>query len=72
MVDTINKLLRVSRKLLQELGREPLAEEISEVMKIPEEKVRKMMKIIQTPISLETPIGEEGGRIMNFKHHSKL
>jgi len=60
MVETINKLLRVSKKLLQELGREPLVEEISEVMKIPEEKVIKMMKIILTPISLETPIGEEG------------
>jgi len=60
MVETINKLLKVSKKLLQELGREPLAEEISEVMKIPEEKVIKMMKIILTPISLETPIGEEG------------
>ena len=60
MVETINKLIRVSKQLLQELGREPLAEEISKVMEIPEEKIREIMKIAQAPVSLETPIGEEG------------
>ena len=60
MVETINKLIRVSKQLLQELGREPLAEEISEVMEMPEEKIREIMKIAQAPVSLETPIGEEG------------
>ena len=59
MVETINKLLRVQRQLLQELGREPLPEEISEVMDIPVERVIEIQKISQEPISLETPIGEE-------------
>jgi len=59
MVETINKLIRVSRQLLQKLGREPIAEEISEMMELPEEKVREIMKIAQEPVSLETPIGEE-------------
>jgi RNA polymerase primary sigma factor len=59
MVETINKLIRVSRQLLQEYGREPLPEEIAEEMDIPEEKVREIMKIAQEPVSLETPIGEE-------------
>ncbi len=59
MVETINKLIRVSRQLLQEYGREPLPEEIAEVMGIPEEKVREIIKIAQEPVSLETPIGEE-------------
>jgi RNA polymerase primary sigma factor len=59
MVETINKLVRVSRQLLQEYGREPLPEEIAEEMGIPEEKVREIMKIAQEPVSLETPIGEE-------------
>jgi RNA polymerase primary sigma factor len=59
MVETINKLSRVSRQLLQELGREPTAEEIGEVLKIPPERVREIIKIAQEPISLETPIGEE-------------
>ena len=59
MVETINKLIRVSRQLLQQLGREPLAEEISQTMELPEEKVREIMKIAQEPVSLETPIGEE-------------
>ncbi|WP_422444169.1 RNA polymerase sigma factor RpoD [Thermoanaerobacterium sp. DL9XJH110] len=59
MVETINKLIRVSRQLLQELGREPLPEEIAEEMEIPVEKVREIMKIAQEPVSLETPIGEE-------------
>ncbi|MGI6072048.1 MAG: RNA polymerase sigma factor RpoD [Lachnospiraceae bacterium] len=59
MVETINKLLRVSRQLLQELGREPTDEEIAERMDTTPENVRKIMKISQDPISLETPIGEE-------------
>lgn len=59
MVETINKLIRVSRQLLQEYGREPLPEEIAEEMGIPEEKVRDILKIAQEPVSLETPIGEE-------------
>ena len=59
MVETINKLIRVSRQLLQEYGREPQPEEIAREMGISEEKVREIMKIAQEPISLETPIGEE-------------
>ena len=59
MVETINKLIRVSRQLLQELGREPTAEELAVEMQMPEEKVREIMKIAQEPVSLETPIGEE-------------
>ncbi len=59
MVETINKLVRVSRQLLQELGREPTPEEIAERMEIPVERVREIMKISQEPVSLETPIGEE-------------
>jgi RNA polymerase primary sigma factor len=59
MVETINKLIRVSRQLVQELGREPLAEEIAEHMDITPEKVREILKISQDPVSLETPIGEE-------------
>ncbi len=59
MVETINKLIRVSRQLLQEYGREPQPEEIAEEMDIPVEKVREIMKIAQEPVSLETPIGEE-------------
>ncbi len=59
MIETINKLTRTSRSLVQELGREPTAEEIGERMDLPASKVRKIMKIAQEPISLETPIGEE-------------
>lgn len=59
MVETINKLVRVSRQLLQELGRDPQPEEIAKEMEIPVEKVRDIMKIAQEPVSLETPIGEE-------------
>ena len=59
MVETINKLIRVSRQLLQEYGREPQPEEIAEVLGIPEDKVREIIKIAQEPVSLETPIGEE-------------
>lgn len=59
MVETINKLIRVSRQLLQELGREPLPEEIAKHMDMSVDKVREIMKIAQEPVSLETPIGEE-------------
>ena len=59
MVETINKLIRISRQLLQEYGREPTPEEIGKVMKMPTERVREIIKIAQEPISLETPIGEE-------------
>ena len=59
MVETINKLIRVSRQLLQELGREPTPEEIAEEMNLPVDRVREILKISQEPVSLETPIGEE-------------
>ncbi len=59
MIETINKLIRISRSLVQEIGREPTSEEISEKMDLPVNKVRKIIKIAQEPISLETPIGEE-------------
>jgi RNA polymerase primary sigma factor len=63
MIETINKLIRTSRYLVQELGREPTPEEIAEKMELPEDKVRKVLKIAKEPISLETPIGDddEGG-----------
>jgi RNA polymerase primary sigma factor len=59
MVETINKLVRINRQLLQELGRDPTPEEIAAEMDIPPERVREIMKIAQEPVSLETPIGEE-------------
>ncbi len=59
MIETINKLVRTSRQLVQELGREPTPEEIAEKMELPVDKVRKVLKIAKEPISLETPIGEE-------------
>ena len=59
MVETINRLMRVSRQLLQELGRDPIPEEIAKAMEMPVSKVREIMKISQEPVSLETPIGEE-------------
>ena len=59
MIETVNKLIRTSRALVQELGREPSSEEIAKRMDIPVSKVRKVLKIAQEPISLETPIGEE-------------
>ncbi len=59
MVETINKLIRVSRQLLQELGREPTPEEIAEEMNMPADRVREILKISQEPVSMETPIGEE-------------
>src|SRR5699024_8185123 len=58
-VETINKLIRVSRQLLQELGREPVPEEIAKELDMPVERVREILKISQEPVSLETPIGEE-------------
>ena len=62
MVETINKLIRVSRQLLQELGREPTPEEIAAQLDMPVERVREILKISQEPVSLETPIGEEEGQ----------
>ncbi|HEY7091778.1 MAG TPA: sigma-70 family RNA polymerase sigma factor, partial [Ktedonobacterales bacterium] len=59
MVETINRLIRISRRLLQELGREPTSEEIAAEMEITPEKVREIIKVSQEPVSLETPIGEE-------------
>jgi RNA polymerase primary sigma factor len=59
MIETINKLIRTSRQLVQENGREPSPEEIAERMQLPLDKVRKVLKIAKEPISLETPIGEE-------------
>jgi RNA polymerase primary sigma factor len=59
MIETINKLIRTSRQLVQEIGREPSPEEIAERMNLPLDKVRKVLKIAKEPISLETPIGEE-------------
>src|SRR5699024_3156174 len=59
MVETINKLIRIQRQLLQDLGREPTPEEIGEEMDIPADRVREILKISQEPVSLETPIGEE-------------
>ena len=59
MVETINKLLRISRRLIQEFGREPTSEEIGEYMEVSPERVREILKLSQEPVSLETPIGEE-------------
>jgi RNA polymerase primary sigma factor len=59
MVETINKVMRISRQLLQELGHDPTPEEIAEDMGMPDEKVREILTIAQEPVSLETPIGEE-------------
>ena len=59
MVETINKLMRIQRQLIQELGRDPTPAEIAEVMEVSEDKVREILKIAQEPVSLETPIGEE-------------
>ena len=66
MVETINKLIRVSRQLLQELGRDPKPEEIAKEMDMTEDKVREIMKIAQDPVSLETPIGEEDSHLGDF------
>jgi RNA polymerase primary sigma factor len=72
MVETINKLVRTSRRLLQELGREPKEEEIAEVMGISAEKVREINKISQDPVSLETPIGEEDSHLGDFVEDKEI
>jgi RNA polymerase primary sigma factor len=59
MIETINKLNRISRQMLQEMGREPTPEELAERMDMPEDKIRKVLKISKEPISLETPIGDD-------------
>jgi RNA polymerase primary sigma factor len=59
MIETINKLNRISRQILQEKGREPTPEELAERMEMPEDKVRKVLKIAKEPISMETPIGDD-------------
>jgi RNA polymerase primary sigma factor len=59
MIETINKLNRISRQMLQEMGREPSPEELSERMQMPEDKIRKVLKIAKEPISMETPIGDD-------------
>lgn len=59
MIETINKLNRISRQMLQEMGREPLPEELAERMQMPEDKIRKVLKIVKEPISMETPIGDD-------------
>lgn len=67
MIETINKLNRISRQMLQEMGREPTPEELSERMELPEDKVRKVLKIAKEPISMETPIGDdEDSRLGDF------
>ena len=72
MIETINKLIRTSRYLVQELGREPTPEEIANKMEHPLEKVRKALKIAKEPISLETPIGEEDSRLGDFIEDKKI
>ena len=59
MIETINKLNRVSRQMLQEMGREPTPEELGDRMEMPEDKVRRVLKIAKEPISMETPIGDD-------------
>ncbi len=66
MIETINKMNRISRQILQEHGREPTARELSERMEIPEDKVRRVMKISKEPISTETPVGDEDSRLGDF------
>ncbi len=61
MVETINRVIRKSRQLQQELGREPTSEEIGEALELPPDRVREILKISQDPVSLEMPIGEEAG-----------
>ena len=72
MIETINKLIRTSRYLVQELGREPTPEEIANKMEYPLEKVRKVLKIAKEPISLETPIGEEDSHLGDFIEDKKI
>jgi len=73
MIETINTLMRTSRALVQEYGREPTAEEIAKHMEIPVSKVRKVLKVVQEPISLDTPIGEdEDSRLGDFIEDRKI
>jgi RNA polymerase primary sigma factor len=73
MIETINKLMRTSRALVQEYGREPTADEIAKHMEIPVSKVRKVLKVVQEPISLDTPIGEdEDSRLGDFIEDRKI
>ena len=77
MIETINKLNRISRQMLQEMGREPTPEELSERMEIPEDKIRKVLKIAKEPISMETPIGDDedsslGDFIEDVNHSSPI
>jgi len=73
MIETINKLIRTSRYLVQEIGREPTPEEIAEKMEFPLEKVRKVLKIAKEPLSLETPIGdEEDSHLGDFIEDKKI
>ena len=73
MVETINKLVRVSRRLVQEYGREPTSQEIGNQLELPPEKVRNIIKVSQEPVSLETPIGEEDSHLGDFiEDHSAL
>ncbi|MDY2902731.1 MAG: sigma-70 family RNA polymerase sigma factor, partial [Bacilli bacterium] len=73
MVETINKLIRIQRQLVQELGRDPLPEELSKQMDMPVDKVREILKIAQEPVSLETPVGEEDDSTLgDFVHDVEL
>ncbi len=64
MIETINRLIRISNSIVQETGREPMPEELAEKMNLPIEKIRKIMKIAKEPISLETPVGDDGGSML--------
>ncbi len=64
MIETINRLIRISNSIVQETGREPMPEELAEKMNLPTEKIRKIMKIAKEPISLETPVGDDGGSML--------
>jgi len=73
MIENINKLIRASRRLVQEVGREPTSEEIAKEVGLPLDKVRKVLKMAKEPISLETPIGEEGdSRLGDFIEDKKI
>ena len=73
MIETINKLNRVSRQMLQEKGRDPTPEELAQQMSMPEEKIRKVLKIAKEPISMETPIGDdEDSHIGDFLEDSNI
>ncbi len=73
MIETINKLNRISRQILQEIGREATPEELAERMEMPEDKVRKVLKIAKEPISMETPIGDdEDSHLGDFIEDAKV